>query len=409
MSDAPAQPEATASIDSIPIFTEIDDPTFGQNWDWIGDDLFRREYQGLLRHDTLGVIVYGNADIFGLGTHDLVSHQAGLEGMEDTMYEYSTFTMRQPEHRAAKTLVARPVATVPVKKMAGLAAGIADAVINEVIDRGEIDLGADLVRPFIRRFWAEIFGATIDEISELQFYIEEILLAFQINPTEEGLARSAKASDGYIELATTVFERSIAAGDREIFTALMDDYEKMGDVGKPRNPATAFAVALLDAFNTAGALAANAIHMLVSSPEDHAAVRADRSLVSDAWLEASRLRPPVIATYRAPIQDIVHNGVVIPAETNLLFLWLFGNRDPEVFADPNKYILKRPNRGKQTNFGVGVYSCIGRHVAKMFGETIVHALTEPGVVVKPAGEVRYTIGSLVNEPVAMPVTVERFG
>ncbi|GHE88829.1 hypothetical protein GCM10017786_21060 [Amycolatopsis deserti] len=69
-------------IDDLPVFTEIESPDFGADLDWIADDLCRRDYQGLLRHDNLGVVVYRNADLIALGTHQDVSHQDVLNDVE---------------------------------------------------------------------------------------------------------------------------------------------------------------------------------------------------------------------------------------------------------------------------------------------------------------------------------------
>lgn len=396
---------AVRTINDLPLFTEIDDPDFGFDWDWIANDLCRREYQGLLRHDALGVIVYRNADISALGTHKAVSHQAVVEGFQDALMEYSTFGMRPPQHRPAKNLVSRQVSSRSLQRFVELAREVTDEMVTTVVDRGEVDFLGEFVLPLLARFWSPVLGASIAEIERIQALIDELQLAFSLQPTEEEFARSEVASEKYLALVTEVVERGIADGRHEIYFGLVDDYEKMDAQSRPRNVASHFGVALIDAFNTAGALAANAVQCVIESPEHYAAVKRDRSLVPEVWNEAARMRPPVIATQRATVEDIVYDGVLLPAETPLTMMWAFGNRDPEVFSNPNEYQLNREKRALQTNFGVGFYACLGRHVAKLIGETVVAAMTDPALEVESTKPVEYSRGSLVQEPLRMMVSI----
>ena len=42
-----------------------------------------------------------------------------------------------------------------------------------------------------------------------------------------------------------------------------------------------------------------------------------------------------------------------------------GNRDPDIFAQPDTFDLHRPNVNKHVAFGHGVHKCLGFRVAKM--------------------------------------------
>jgi len=62
MSTTPDKSRATTrrNIEDLPRFDGFDRPDFGADFDWIADDLFQRDYQGLLQHEVHGVMVYRN-------------------------------------------------------------------------------------------------------------------------------------------------------------------------------------------------------------------------------------------------------------------------------------------------------------------------------------------------------------
>jgi cytochrome P450 len=39
--------------------------------------------------------------------------------------------------------------------------------------------------------------------------------------------------------------------------------------------------------------------------------------------------------------------------------WAAGNRDPEVFPNPDEIVLNRPNATQHLTFGFGIHYCIG--------------------------------------------------
>ena len=104
----------TINLVDLPVFTEVELPDFGASMEWVANDLFKRDYQGLLQHPALGLVVYRNADLNTLGTSINVSHQemllsqgATLEdtrGIERFMLN-STFSKTQPQHKSNESKV----------------------------------------------------------------------------------------------------------------------------------------------------------------------------------------------------------------------------------------------------------------------------------------------------------------
>lgn len=69
---------ATArQLDDLPIMDELDAPDWGVDFSWVTDDLFARDYQGLMRSSWGDLVAYRNADVEALVAHPQVSTRVG--------------------------------------------------------------------------------------------------------------------------------------------------------------------------------------------------------------------------------------------------------------------------------------------------------------------------------------------
>ena len=81
------------------------------------------------------------------------------------------------------------------------------------------------------------------------------------------------------------------------------------------------------------------------------------------------------------------------------------NRDPEVFAEPERVDLDRKGN-RHTSFGLGIHRCIGSNVARMTFKTMVTAVLErmPDYRCDPAEAVHYDTIGVINGMKHLPAT-----
>jgi cytochrome P450 len=106
-----------------------------------------------------------------------------------------------------------------------------------------------------------------------------------------------------------------------------------------------------------------AMEMLCEDPALQDRLRQDPALIPNFIEESLRLESPAQGLYRRCTQDIMLGGVTIPAGAIVLVMYGAGNRDAEVFADPERIDLARANRNRHLAFGHGIRTCIGRSLA----------------------------------------------
>ena len=68
-------------------------------------------------------------------------------------------------------------------------------------------------------------------------------------------------------------------------------------------------------------------------------------------------------------------GVEIPADSWVLFAMAGANRDPAVFADPDRFDIGR-SQSDTLSFGRGVKSCPGMHLARRNMVVAIEAMLE---------------------------------
>lgn len=94
-------------------------------------------------------------------------------------------------------------------------------------------------------------------------------------------------------------------------------------------------------------------------------LRDNPSLIPAAVDEFVRLYVPYRGFCRTPMEDVEIHGRLIPAKEPITMTYAAANRDPEVFVDPHKFVLNRPNASAHLGFGRGRHRCAGMPLARM--------------------------------------------
>ncbi|MEM6682020.1 MAG: cytochrome P450 [Pseudomonadota bacterium] len=103
---------------------------------------------------------------------------------------------------------------------------------------------------------------------------------------------------------------------------------------------------------------------LIRNPEQQAMARADRSLIPNMVEEILRLESASAGLWRIVREDTELEGVKIQQGSMLHLRYAAGNRDAEVFENPDSFDVHRKNANRQMAFGVGIHKCIGQMLSR---------------------------------------------
>jgi cytochrome P450 len=195
----------------------------------------------------------------------------------------------------------------------------------------------------------------------------------------------------------------LAATDDGCAPALLDARSSLSDDDLAANAA----VILFGGIETSEGATANAFSHLLTEPEHWAALRAERSLIPAAVEESLRLEPAAANVDRYATVDVDFFDASIRAGDYVIVSLAGANRDPDVFDDPDRFRLDRPNVRQHTAFALGPHACLGIHIARAQTAAAISALLELDEVTLDPRRSQPPRGLVFRKPPAVTATWTR--
>ncbi len=166
-----------------------------------------------------------------------------------------------------------------------------------------------------------------------------------------------------------------------------------------------FTVIATAGHDTTSSSTAGAMWALASQPGLFDRVKADAGLIPALVEEAIRWTTPVKTFMRSAAEDTELRGRQLKANDWIMLAYASGNRDEEVFPEPDRFNIDRtPNR--QLAFGNGAHVCLGQHLARMEIRILFEELLPRLKSVSLDGEPRYSESFFVNGLKTLPIRFE---
>jgi cytochrome P450 len=119
----------------------------------------------------------------------------------------------------------------------------------------------------------------------------------------------------------------------------------------------------------------SAIWLFASHPDQWAKVRADHTLIPNAFNEVLRLETPIRGFCRHVAQSTMFEGVPLNEGDAVLVLYAAANRDERKWPNPDDFDVTR-RCADHVGFGFGVHGCAGQGLARLEAHSILTALAK---------------------------------
>ena len=309
----------------------------------------------VLRDRRLGRIWRDREPLAAFGAFNLIHRNALLE-------------MEPPDHARLRRLVAAAFARGHVERLrdwvGAVAAGLADEVADAGSDGGVVDLISTYAEPLPVAVIAELLGVPESDRPLLRPWSNAIVRMYEYERTSELEAVAEHAAGefvGYLRAAAA--ERRRRPAD-DLISHLVG---VRGEDGSrlTEDELVTTCILLLNAGHEASVnVTANGTSALLAHPEQLARLRADPSLVPTAVEELIRYDGPLQLFERTAVEPVEVAGTRVEAGQRVAALLGAANRDPDVFADPDRLDVGRADN-PHIGFGAGVHFCLGAPLARV--------------------------------------------
>lgn len=134
-----------------------------------------------------------------------------------------------------------------------------------------------------------------------------------------------------------------------------------------------FTAYLVPSLDTTISAVGSAIWLFGRYPDQWKRVRANLSLIPNAFEEVLRLESPLQSFTRLSTRDYDVEGVSIPAGSRVVVLFASANRDERKWEHPDTFDVTRNTSG-HLGFGYGIHLCAGASLARLEGQAVLGAL-----------------------------------
>ncbi len=135
-------------------------------------------------------------------------------------------------------------------------------------------------------------------------------------------------------------------------------------------------IVLFGGIETTEAAILNAMWALLTHDEARKAAVADHRALDAAIEESLRWEPAVQTCTRYAVCEIPVRGVTIGVGEVVQCMIGAANRDPDHFADPDRFDIERANAGDHLSFGFGRHYCLGAALARLEARVAIRSLFE---------------------------------
>lgn len=276
-----------------------------------------------------------------------------------------------PDHERLRRLVSKAFTPRLIERMRPRVQEIADALLDAVEDKGEMDLIDDYAFPLPLTVIAELLGVPAEDRKRFrewsdaavsgdttQEYVEKILLPHMQAFTDYLRALFEEKRENPKDDLISALVRAEEAGDK------LSEDELLGMVF----------LLLVAGHETTVNLIGNGTLALMQHPDQLQKLKADPSLIKPAVEELLRYDGPVeTSTRRFAREDVAIGGTVIPKGEIVMVVIAAADHDPGRFPDPDFLDITRTDN-KHLAFGKGIHHCLGAPLARMEGQIAISTL-----------------------------------
>jgi cytochrome P450 len=342
--------------------------------------------------------------------HEIYSSAAEVGGIqvEDQPREMdrpSFIRMDPPKHTSQRRVVAPIVATPNLANMEGTIRERTARVLDELprnetfdwVDRVSVELTTMML--------ATLFDFPFEDRRKLTWWSDVAVANLNAPdaPVHTEAERFAELTDMAEYMGRLWSERAAAPPKFDLLSMLahgqatrdMPLREFMGTLG----------LLIVGGNDTTRNTMSGGLLALQRHPDQWRKLRDNPALLPGLVQETIRWQTPVIHMRRTALQDTELGGQRIRAGDKVVMWYVSGNRDEEVIADPEGFVIDRPRPRHHLSFGSGIHRCVGDRLAELQLHVLWEEILKRDLAIEVVGEPMRAYSNFLRGIKALPARI----
>lgn len=336
-------------------------------------------------------------------TKDKDRLHAGLQPGSFHVYQHNIMAfLDRPRHTTVRKVVAYAFTPRAIERLEAVTQAAAKALVEDMIDEPEFDLVDAFALKLPVTIICRMLGVSTEHEALFKRSSTGITTASEGFATPEMLAEADEVCRLMNEMLDDEIARRGEAPDGEDLISVMIRHAGEGGLtGAELRENITFMLAA--GHETTTATIAAGVKFLCESPDAHAALRGDPSLIPNAIEEFLRLEPPLHFMHRFAAADAEVAGQTIHGGDDLLFGLATAARDPLVFDRPHELDIRRSNARDHMAFSQGIHTCLGAALARMEARVAFEVLVDRFQSFEASGPPKRRLGFVFQGYTDLPV------
>ncbi len=268
-----------------------------------------------------------------------------------------------PDHTRMRNLVNKAFTRRRVEELRPKVEQLVSELLDAVQDKEEFDVVSDFAYPLPALVICELMGVPTSDHELFKGLSGDVAPILDPVTPPASMEKALVAVSQFIVYFAGLIEQRRNDPQDDLLSALIEAEEG----GERLSTEELFALCVLvfiAGHETTQSLIGNGLLALLQHPDQLELLRSDNTLMRNAIEELLRYDSPVQLTARTAKEDIDVAGVTVKKGEQVVVLLGAGNRDPEIFPDPDKLDITR-ERPQVVSFGAGVHFCLGAPLARL--------------------------------------------
>jgi hypothetical protein len=311
------------------------------------------------------------------------------------------------EHARLRRLVSRAFTPRSVERLRPAMRARASEFVDRLADAGECEFVTEFAAPYPVRVIGALLGVPEGDFDHFQTCSTDLSLAFgsriaQERPRIE--AALASLSD-YVDHLLAERRR---APREDLISALLA-VEEAGDRLSPDELRAMITVLIFGGQDTTQCQLACAVDAFARHPALWKRLAREPELAASATEEVLRFEPAGSGSPRVALETFRYKEIEIAAGTVALPSGPAANRDPTVYANPDRFDIERRPAQPMLTFGGGAHYCLGAALARAEIHEALPILARRLPELERGGPARWRRQALIRGPEYLPIRFAALG